>query len=545
VARVRAHYRLPRRYILSVGTLEPRKNLPALLRAFDQLRARDGSPAAALDLVIVGGRGWRDRSLRAELARRLDEGRVHSLGYVPESDLVALYGGAEVMAYPSHFEGFGLPVLESMACGTPVVASDVAALHEVSGGAAVLVRPNDETALAAAIAELVEDAAARSALRARGLARAAEFRWERTAESLWAFARTVHRRLHGRRAPAASAPAPGAVAAEAPPPPSPAGAPPRGADERDWAILATVAYADLFEAAIPVDDAAHACLGCRLSTEEVRGRVTAEPLARFVTLGATGYLTLRRREHLGARRAEGIRRTAELLDRHRRVIAALASLPFIRMLALSGGTAHRNARGGDDIDLFVVAAAGRAYTAYTLLFLASQLTRTRGIVCPNYLVDEEHLRIAYNHDLFTAHQAISLVPVAGTDTFARFLEANDAWVSAFYPNYQPRSAASAPPGMPRLQRALERAAAALGDRAEHLLSAAWRIHLGRRAAAKGDGADVVLEAGILKLHLSDHRRRVLGRFEARLAGLRREWEAGQPADPETPALPHTPVPTAR
>ena len=110
------------------------------------------------------------------------------------------------------------------------------------------------------------------------------------------------------------------------------------------------------------------------------------------------------------------------------MIGALASLPFVRMLALSGGTAHKNARGGDDIDLFVVATAGRAYTAYTMLFLASTLTRRRGIVCPNYLVDENHLRIAYHHDLFTAHQAISLVPIAGLDTFDAFVRANEAWV---------------------------------------------------------------------------------------------------------------------
>ena len=123
------------------------------------------------------------------------------------------------------------------------------------------------------------------------------------------------------------------------------------------------------------------------------------------------------------------------------MIGALASLPFVRMLALSGGTAHKNARGGDDIDLFVVATAGRAYTAYTMLYLASTLTRRRGIVCPNYLVDENHLRIAYHHDLFTAHQAISLVPIAGLDTFDAFVRANEAWVRAFYPAYLPR-----PPG---------------------------------------------------------------------------------------------------
>src|SRR6202012_767481 len=137
-----------------------------------------------------------------------------------------------------------------------------------------------------------------------------------------------------------------------------------------------------------------------------------------------------------------VRRTAALLAQHRRVIAALAALPFVRMLALSGGTAHRNARGGDDIDLFVVTAARWVFPTYPLLFLASRLTRTRGVVCPNYLVDERHLEIAYHHDLFTAHQALSLVPIAGQPMFDRFVDANHGWVRPLYPASPPRPPAA-------------------------------------------------------------------------------------------------------
>jgi glycosyltransferase involved in cell wall biosynthesis len=506
IARVRARYRLHRPYVLSVGTLEPRKNLPLLLQAFDRLLGRVGTRSAELDLVTVGGRGWRDRELLAELHRRLPGGRVHAVGYVPEADLVALYGGAEVLAYPSHFEGFGLPSLEAMACGTPVVASDVSALREVSGGAAFLVPVGDAEALAAQIAALVEDPRARAAASARGLARAAEFRWERTAERLWTFAR---------------AHAPIAVS---PPSPSPSSfSSSSSSSTPDWAILATVTYADLFDAAISVSEAARTCLQARLTADDVRERVLAEPLASLITLEPRGHLTLRGREPLVARRLEGIRLTRELLERHRRVIAALATLPFIRMLALSGGTAHRNARGGDDIDLFVVAASGRVYTAYTMLFLASRLTRTRGVVCPNYLVDEDHLAIAYHHDLFTAHQAISLVPIAGHETFLRFVGANDDWVRTFYPGYEPQPPAAAH-GSAALQRLVELALAPISATVERGLRAFWRQHLARRVA-RATGSDVVLAGGILKLHLSDHRRRVLERFATRLDGLRPRLQA--------------------
>ena len=174
------------------------------------------------------------------------------------------------------------------------------------------------------------------------------------------------------------------------------------------------------------------------------------------------------------------------------------------MLALSGGTAHKNARGGDDIDLFVIAAGGRAYTAYTMLFLVSRLTKTRGVVCPNYLVDEDHLEIAYHHDLFTAHQAISMVPIAGMDVFARFVNANDEWIRKLYPGYSPRPPA-ATLGRPVLQNVFERGVGLAGD--------------------------LVLGGGIVKRPVSDHRGGVLGRLEQRLPAVRDEWE-GRSVAPE-------------
>jgi len=396
------------------------------------------------------------------------------------------------------------------------VTTDVPALREVSGGAAHLVPLGDPVALADAVAEVVQNPEARATARARGLARAAMFSWEASAKRLWAFARET---AAGRRAstrtegPHTSTSTSTKVDVVVAP------------DDPVWSILATVVYADLFDAPISIEEVARTCLGARLSVGDVRARASAAPLADLLTLDAAGMLTLRGREELVARQSDGVRRTAELLERHHKVIGVLASLPFVRMLALSGGTAHKNARGGDDIDLFVVATAGRAYTAYTMLFLASYLTRRRGILCPNYLVDENHLRIAYHHDLFTAHQAISLVPIAGQDTFDAFVRANEAWVRTFYPAYLPR-----PPGAKLASSPLQRVAErmfrwSLGDEIERLLSVGWRYHLGRRAAS-APRPDLVLDPGILKLHLSDHRRRVLGKFAERLRPYRERWGAG-------------------
>jgi hypothetical protein len=421
----------------------------------------------------------------------------------------------EVLAYPSHFEGFGLPVVEAMACGTPVVATDVPALREVAGGAATLVPLNDEAALSDAVAALVEDPAARAQARARGLNRSAMFSWEASADRLWRFAHdTVAERAHwvaGRvngktngKASSTSTSTSTSTTIEV------------AGDDPRWAILATVVYADMFDAPITVEEVARTCLGASLSPADVRARLTTPPLADMVTVDPTDAVTLRGREELVARREDGIQRTAELLERHHKVIGALANLPFVRMLALSGGTAHRNARGGDDIDLFVVATAGRAYTAYTMLFLASYLTRRRGILCPNYLVDENHLRIAYHHDLFTAHQAISLVPIAGLPTFDAFVRANEVWVRQFYPAFQPR-----PPGATLTDvaaaacRRKRRCAGRWATRSSGCCPSDGAFTSGAARPARR-GPDLVLDPGILKLHLSDHRRRVLDKFAERL-----------------------------
>jgi glycosyltransferase involved in cell wall biosynthesis len=177
LAAARARYGLERPYVLSVGLLEPKKNLVALLDAVARLR-RAGEWGTA-ELLVVGARGWGpDPAARAHALGLADT--VRFLGGVPDHDLPALYGGARAFAFPSLWEGFGLPVLEAMASGTPVVASDRGALPELTAGAALLVEPRAEP-LADALGRLLADGALRARLRAAGLARAAAFSWERTA----------------------------------------------------------------------------------------------------------------------------------------------------------------------------------------------------------------------------------------------------------------------------------------------------------------------------------------------------------------------------
>ena len=166
-------------FLLAVGTIEPRKNLSTLVAAFEEVvRAR---PASTLQLVVAGGRGWLSGPLFEAIERSPAAGRVVLAGYVTDEELRALYSACAAFVYPSLYEGFGLPPLEAMSCGAPVVAGRTPAVEEVTAGAARLFDPRDARALARTLLEILDDAAARRALSEAGLRRAAEFSWERTA----------------------------------------------------------------------------------------------------------------------------------------------------------------------------------------------------------------------------------------------------------------------------------------------------------------------------------------------------------------------------
>jgi len=189
VARVRRAHELPGPFVLYLGRLQPRKNLPRLIAAFEQVCA--AHPELPHHLVLAGAAGWMERSIHAAVAASPLRDRIHLPGFVPEADLPVLLQEAEVLALVSLWEGFGLPVLEAMACGTPVLCSNCSSLPEVAGDAAVLVDTRDTGAIAAGLARLLCDAELRAGLRACGPERAAQFSWEATAQTVWAAVRRL------------------------------------------------------------------------------------------------------------------------------------------------------------------------------------------------------------------------------------------------------------------------------------------------------------------------------------------------------------------
>ena len=182
---VRAKYRLPDRFILHVGTIEPRKNLPLLF----EVVAQTGQP-----LVVAGKLGWLTDPILAKVKELGVEDRVAFPGFVADEDLPALISAAAVLAMPSKYEGFGLPVLEAMACGTPVVASNAASLPEVGGGAVLYAWPDDVRTWTRLLELVLSDAELCGSLRERGLRQAAKFRWDTMAQETL----DVYREVGGR-----------------------------------------------------------------------------------------------------------------------------------------------------------------------------------------------------------------------------------------------------------------------------------------------------------------------------------------------------------
>jgi glycosyltransferase involved in cell wall biosynthesis len=172
-------YNFAQPYILFVSTIEPRKNIVGLIDAFDALKRQQKIPH---NLVLVGQKGWRYEAIFERIERSPYRDNIYHLNYLSNDAVAMLYRQAELFIYPSHYEGFGLPVLEAMTLGTPVVCSDNSSLPEVAGDAALLVNSEDSVGMASAMAEIIHSPKLRGELIDRGRQQAAQFSWDRTAE---------------------------------------------------------------------------------------------------------------------------------------------------------------------------------------------------------------------------------------------------------------------------------------------------------------------------------------------------------------------------
>lgn len=190
LSEIRKKYQLPEHYILFVGNANPRKNLERLIRAFDRLKREKQIPH---ELVIVGGKGWKFNS-NSVLNSVENKNAIKTVGYVPDVDMAAVYSAADLFAFPTLYEGFGIPVIEAQQCGVPVLTSNVSSLPEVGGDAALYVDPLNETEIADGMSTLLNDAQLREDLVKKGFQNAERFSWEKSARLLNEVVDQIYRR---------------------------------------------------------------------------------------------------------------------------------------------------------------------------------------------------------------------------------------------------------------------------------------------------------------------------------------------------------------
>ena len=355
-------------YFLYVGNLEPRKNLERLIDAFARLHGKEHQ------LVIVGNR-WYQGGAAERKAHALGlNGRVKFLGYVPRADLPKIFSGAVALVYPSLLEGFGLPIIEAMACGTPVITSNNSSMREVAGDAAVLVDPRNVQEITEAMARVAEDASLRAALSQKGLKRASAFSWKKTAEVTmevyreaagWAPSPSISRARRGGFHE--NHPVFAHSVREA--------TPPDAGGELLAAIHKTIEYAKLFQYPLQPDELRERLFDIEVDQPSLRRVLESlhlEPDAHLLKLRAE-------REEIS---------DAAVREMHPH-LRTLASWPFVRMIAFSGSTAHRNMTSMEDVDLFIIVEDGKLWTLFLCAIIWANIKGLRKRLC-TYLIAIEN-----------------------------------------------------------------------------------------------------------------------------------------------------------
>ena len=280
------------------------------------------------------------------------------------------------------------------------------------------------------------------------------------------------------------------------------------------AILRAVVYASVFDYPLTADELWRSLPRHKTSLEALKRAISERPFLReridiiedwYVPAGRADLVALRRRREQSSR---------AFLGRHRRTLDVVCTLPFTRLVAISGSLAHLNADDDADLDLFVVTAGPHVWTVALSLVVLSRLMKRRKLVCVNFLLADSHLGLD-QRDLYTASQVLHLRPVIGTDTLDSFIEANP-FVQEWFPNAKEAPARFPLPaaaGLPRLKRALELLLWIPSRPLERFCRAIYGWHLRRRVSRWQSPEQVRLEPCCLKLHTHSHRKAVLGRFE--------------------------------
>ncbi|HEX2909158.1 MAG TPA: glycosyltransferase family 1 protein [Chloroflexia bacterium] len=464
---IRQRYNLHFPYILMVGTLEPRKNHARLVQAYNQLIEQEHLPH---HLVLVGPHGWKEGSLATEVARSKMQERIHFPGYVPTEDLAGLYRAAAAFAFPSLHEGFGLPILEAMACGTPTLISNDPALLEVSGSeAGVVVNPYSVDDMAGGLYRLLTDSALVERLRMRGPIHARQYTWEECARQT---VELYEEMVSSRPASALSRPNPNNFTIK------PAGKlTPQTTYRIDWwepetipvvpiifnhpappvfaqaeseqeditasalelAILETVLYADIFSFALNSLEIHHYLIGMSASLAAIQARLHNSAYLQKHLEKRGDYYYLKGHFTAYEQRQASNFAIEKQWRMARRWGKVLQAVPFLKTALITGSLAAGSAHPGDDLDLLLITEPGRLWTCRAFVIGVVYLARLSGLeICPNYLLAATDTALTIpERNLYTSREFAQMHLLFGEDNYRRLLNLNKAWVEETMPNALP------------------------------------------------------------------------------------------------------------
>ncbi|MCG8605456.1 glycosyltransferase family 4 protein [bacterium] len=507
------------RFVLFVGTLEKRKNVTTLIRAFSHL-FRKGH--ADLRLVVAGQPENAYREIRNTIADLGLSEHVILPGYVPEGDLPALYSAAAVFVYPSHYEGFGFPVLEAMASGTPTITSNNSGMREITALETVEIDPGDELQLAQKIERVLCDTEYRQEIIAHGLRRSKELTWEKTARNML----DVYQGTSPNSSTYSNSPVNSKANGRQFEPKSKNFDPERRlAHHRSLrqSVLETLVYSDLFDYPLTVSEIHRDLIAHEATLPDIE-RALGDPNLDTLVEARRGFVFLRGKRKTVVNRECRERISSDILFKNRRWLKLVSHFPFVRGAALSGAIAFKNCVPGDDIDLFLIVDTKRLWTVYFLLAATLKFLGKRNLICLNYLFGKADLLVD-PRNFFVAHQIAHLRPLSGSTIFQEFFDAN-RWVLRYLPQASGMEG-SAKDFYPLVRNRLTPFGCACKDGFEKILNLKWFDKLedwtfrlyGQhiKKITSGETGSISVERDQIRLFTNDHRFKVLHKFQKRLS----------------------------
>jgi glycosyltransferase involved in cell wall biosynthesis len=543
---IRQRYNLNFPFVLTVGTLEPRKNQVRLIQAFAELVKQERLPH---HLVVAGSHGWKESPIWETVQKSGIEERLHFLGYVPSQTLPHLYHMATAFAFPSLHEGFGLPVLEAMACGTPVLTSHIAALVELTGSAAYTVDPLSTQEIAAGLYCLLTCSADTEILKQKGLERAKAFAWQTAARQTLRLYKDVYDlsiAAHQFKSYATTH-----FSADA----SPARDEQKPMDDLQFtnykfnfeaspetisgeqmvanpesstyqplekAILLTVAYADIFSFPLTLKELHRYLVGYKATGQEISTVLAESAVLSEKVEQKSGFIFLKGRQNVLDRRQRQLPDVRKGLIKARKWGKRLQMIPFVETAILTGSLAMDSSRHKDDVDFLLLTKPGRLWTCRALVIGLVRIARLFGVeLCPNYLLATTPTAMKLTaHNLYTAHELAHARLVFGEAGFQQLLNLNQ-WLTGYLPNAEFAMPALLPEKNSLFKRSIRRIGEKLlsgkiGDKFEQ-----WeqKRKIAKLSSQQVSSSEVQFNEEVCKGHFEGYAHQTLAKFQQKCSEL--------------------------